>query len=172
GHAGTASVRPRSRGDRRARCGRPSQDQGVRGAEGGRLGGRGGASALRQGSPRPVQIPALDRIHRRIAEDRDRKDPALPLAGAGGGRATPFSRSGEGPGMRAEADRLVATPEPGRTNDARETLTAVPLVRALKPVSIPSSRGSAPSCKSLFDSRREPSPLPLSQRERGFAPPD
>ena len=44
-----------------------------------------GASALRQGSPRAIQVSALNRLHRRTAEDGDRQDPTLPAAGAGAG---------------------------------------------------------------------------------------
>ena len=85
GDAGAAPLRPRSRGDRRARRRRPDQVQGLRGLEGGRFGGRGGAEGLRQGSARAVQIPTLDRLHRRTAEDCDREDPALPAKGARAG---------------------------------------------------------------------------------------
>ena len=50
----------------------------------GALGRRGGAQGLRQGSPRAVQVSALDRLHRRTAEDRDRQDPALQASRAAG----------------------------------------------------------------------------------------
>ena len=40
---------------------------------------------LRQGRARAVQVSALNRVHRRTAEDRDRQDPALQASRAGKG---------------------------------------------------------------------------------------
>ena len=54
GDADAAPLCPGSRGDRRARRRRARQVQGVRRLEGGRLSGRGRASALRQGPPRAL----------------------------------------------------------------------------------------------------------------------
>ena len=75
---------------------RARQVQGVRGLEGGRVSGRGRASALRQGPPRALQVSTRHRLHRRTAEDRDRQDPALPLAraGKGGSHKEPIQRTG------------------------------------------------------------------------------
>ena len=44
-----------------------------------------GAAGPRQNQARPLQIPALDRVSRRPAEDRDRQDPALQIAQRGRG---------------------------------------------------------------------------------------
>ena len=48
-------------------------------------GPRSGAEGVREGPARAVQVPALDRVPRRAAEDRDRQDPALPAARARAG---------------------------------------------------------------------------------------
>ena len=50
----------------------------------------------RQIQARPLQIPALDRVSRRPAEDRDRQDPALQIARRGRGALScrPVSHSG------------------------------------------------------------------------------
>ena len=84
--AGAAPVRPGGRGHRRARRRRPYEDQGLRRPEAWAERDRRRPQALRQGPPRPVQIPARHRVHRRTAQDRHGQDPALPLARAGGGR--------------------------------------------------------------------------------------
>src|SRR6185312_1226308 len=47
---------------------------------------RGRAEGLRQGQARSLQISAPDRVHRRVAEDGDRQDPALPPARTRGPR--------------------------------------------------------------------------------------
>src|SRR5205814_9926042 len=55
--------------------------EGVRGAQVSRQGlrrTRTRAAGALQAETRALQIPALDRVPRRPAEDRDRKDPALP----------------------------------------------------------------------------------------------
>ncbi len=41
---------------------------------------RGGAQGARQGQGRPVEVPALDRVRRRPAQDGHRQDPALQAA--------------------------------------------------------------------------------------------
>ena len=76
--------------------------QGVRGAEGGRSRRRGGAQGLRQGSPRAVQVSALNRLHRRTAEDRDRQDPALQASRAGAEYGDRLSRAAD---VIARSDR-------------------------------------------------------------------
>ncbi len=71
-------------GRRLARRRRADQAQGLRGAQGRGQGLRGAlrrAQGARQGTARAVQISALDRISCRVAEDRDRQDPALQVAG-------------------------------------------------------------------------------------------
>ena len=60
------------------------QAEGLRGDEAGRpgdAGARGDAEAAREGPPRALQVPALGRVRRRAAEDRDREDPALQAPG-------------------------------------------------------------------------------------------
>ncbi len=77
-----APGRARSRGDRRARCRGPDQDQGVRRIEGRQPHHRCRTEGLRQGSAGAVQVSARDRVPRRTAEDRHWQDPALPAARA------------------------------------------------------------------------------------------
>ena len=74
-----------------ARRGRADQAEGVRRAAGGGAGrGPGGAdrgiAGARQGADRRVEIPALDRVPRQPAEDRDREDSALQIARRGRAR--------------------------------------------------------------------------------------
>jgi acyl-CoA synthetase (AMP-forming)/AMP-acid ligase II len=79
-----ASRRARSRRGRLAGRGAAHQAESLRGAQGCRQGrrrdGPRAAGAL-QGKARALQIPALDRVPQRAAEDRDRQDPALQAQG-------------------------------------------------------------------------------------------
>ena len=87
GGGGGAAVPPRRqgmRGDRRARRGaRPDRAGACRAPERCRRRRRDCAQAAgsREGDDRAVQISALGEVHRRVAQDADRKDPALPPAG-------------------------------------------------------------------------------------------
>src|SRR6202453_3967290 len=77
-------MRRRRRGRRGARPDRP----GACSAQGRRDGGRrddSSAAKPRQGDDRAVQISAFDQIRRRLAEDPDRQDPALSIAGGSTG---------------------------------------------------------------------------------------
>ena len=74
----------RSRGGGREGREWPRQAQGVRRADRARpclARACRRAPGLRQGTPRPLQVPAMDRVHRRIAEDGDRQDQAFSVAG-------------------------------------------------------------------------------------------
>lgn len=92
---------PRAGGGRRPGRGsrRPRQAEGLRRAR--RTSARRGARAVRgtqgfrQEQHRSVEIPALDRIRRRIAEDGERQDPALPAARRLGARLRYSRRRGE-----------------------------------------------------------------------------
>ena len=85
---GGAGLAPRGAGGgggRRAGSRRADQAQGLRRAAGGGAAagcrdGEGTAEDAREGADRRVEIPALDRVRRRPAEDRDRQDPAFPAA--------------------------------------------------------------------------------------------
>ena len=83
GDADAAPGGARVRGHRhRGRRG-PDQDQGLRRRSSrAQAVERRRAQGLRQGEARAVQVPALDRVPRRAAEDGDRQDPALPPARA------------------------------------------------------------------------------------------
>src|SRR5271166_4428538 len=85
GDARPAPGGARGGGRRRPRPGRPHQDQGVRRAEAGRTCRRGRAEKLCQGPACAVQIPARHRVRGRTAQDRDRENPALQIAGDGEG---------------------------------------------------------------------------------------
>ena len=53
---------------------------------------RAQAAGSRQGDDRALQISALGEVHRRIAQDADRQDPALPAAAEGTMNITPLQR--------------------------------------------------------------------------------
>ena len=83
-HADAAPRGARVRGVRQGRCERSHQDQGLRRAQGRGLGDRDRTAGVRERPARALQVPALYRVHRRVAEDRDRQDPALSTARARG----------------------------------------------------------------------------------------
>src|SRR3989475_6904258 len=66
------------------RSGRAREAARVRRAGAGPLGepdARGRAQGVREGAPRPVQVPALDRVRGRAAEDGDGEDPEIQATG-------------------------------------------------------------------------------------------
>ena len=78
----------------------------------GRGGERSRAQGLRQGKARRLQVPALDRVRRRAAEDGDRQDPALSPA-----RARARARRRERAASRSAS--ATARPLPSRSSASR-----------------------------------------------------
>ena len=77
-----ASARARMRDRAEGGFRRAAQAEGVHRAQGRRSeAGRGGIAGAREGAGRPVEISALDRVRRGVAEDRDGEDPALQAEG-------------------------------------------------------------------------------------------
>src|SRR5262245_25932515 len=79
-HAHRARIRSRGRGGGPRGHGQAREAEGLRRPEGRvqRLArARGGSQDVRQGQDRSVQVPSVDRVRLRAAEDRDGEDPAL-----------------------------------------------------------------------------------------------
>ena len=119
--AGRPSQGAGGRRGAQARRGRPGEAEGLRGAQSRRRAGgsRRRAEGARQGAHRQMEISALDRVRRRIAEDRDRQDPAFQ---AEGGLSVSDWRWREGPGFVAVGGKRLETSVVGPPPDHAPTI--------------------------------------------------